>query len=56
MPGTWIPFYADDNDFKIIFEWLNQQDDIAFFVNDGIHKWKATAELDSTCVRSDCDL
>ncbi len=37
----WLPIYADAIDFKLIHEWLNQNDEVAFLVSDGSKRWKA---------------
>ena len=37
----WIPFYADEGDFRVILDWLNQNDEIAFIVSDGPKRWRA---------------
>jgi hypothetical protein len=46
----WLPIYADEEDFRVIHDWLNQNDEIAFIVSDGPRRWRAVqtvAHLDS---------
>lgn len=31
----WIPIYADDHDFAIICNWLNNEEEIAYLVANG---------------------
>ena len=45
----WLPMYIDNDDLKMIIDWLNQEECIAFIVNDGIGvektKWKAVKSI-----------
>jgi hypothetical protein len=46
----WLPIYADEEDFQVIHDWLNQNDEIAFIVPDGPSRWRAVytvARMDS---------
>ncbi len=47
-----ISFFADQEDAKVLLDWLNSQEDIAFIVPDTIEdlsqqKWKAIRTIDS---------
>ena len=41
----WLPIYADGSDFKVIHEWLNQNEELAFIVSDGPKRWKVTTTI-----------
>ena len=41
----WIPIYADENDFLLIMEKLNDDSDIAFIVPNGRKKWIAVHSI-----------
>jgi hypothetical protein len=36
-----IPLYADESDFSTIHDYLNQTEEIAFIVSDGLQRWRA---------------
>jgi hypothetical protein len=38
----WLPFYADEEDFRVVHDYLNQNEEIAFIVSDVPHRWRAT--------------
>ena len=40
-----IPLYADEEDFRVIRDYLNQTEDIAFIVSDGSRQWRATQTI-----------
>jgi hypothetical protein len=42
----WIPFYADEIDFRSILTWLNGEQDIAFIISNGYKKWIAKKIVD----------
>ena len=44
---AWIPLYADDNDFTVICEWLNREEEIAFLVSHGAKKWIAKRVIEA---------
>ncbi|MES1180662.1 MAG: hypothetical protein ABUL66_02235, partial [Verrucomicrobiota bacterium] len=41
----WIPLYADEQDFSVIHDYLNQTEDIAFIVSDGSRRWRAVRTI-----------
>ena len=41
----WLPIYADEEDFILIQDYLNQCEEIAFIVSDGEHRWRAKRNL-----------
>jgi len=41
----WIPLYADEEDFRVIHDYLNQSEDIAFIVSDGSRRWRAVQTI-----------
>ena len=43
----WIPFYADEEDFRVIHDYLNQNEEVAFIVSDGPRRWSATHTIPS---------
>lgn len=50
----WLPMYLDNDDLKMLIDWLNQEECVAFIVNDGFGvkktKWKAIKSInDYTC-------
>jgi hypothetical protein len=38
----WLPFYADEEDFIVVHDHLNQDEEIAFIVSDAPRRWRAT--------------
>ncbi len=36
----WMPFYSDEEDWRVILDWLNQQDEIAFVISDVPGRWR----------------
>jgi hypothetical protein len=38
----WLPLYADEEDCRVVHDYLNQNEEIAFIVPDGPHRWRAT--------------
>jgi hypothetical protein len=44
---AWTPIYADEEDFKIICDWLNGEEEIAYLVANGDKKWIAKTRLDT---------
>jgi hypothetical protein len=38
----WIPLYADEEDFRVVLDHLNQDEDVAFVLSDGLRCWRAT--------------
>src|SRR5689334_7347129 len=42
---SWLPIYADSNDFRDIHEWLNSCEELAFIVADGPQKWRAVNSI-----------
>ena len=42
---AYILFYADERDFRLIREHLNQHPEIAFIVPDGKNRWRATLSV-----------
>ena len=43
---SWIPFYADENDFTLILENLNLNPEIAYILSKGKKKWVACDVVD----------
>ena len=41
----WLPIYADEEDFTLVFDYLNQSDEVAFIVSDGPGRWRATQRI-----------
>jgi hypothetical protein len=41
----WIPIYADEEDFGMVLNFLNQCDEVAFIVSDGPRRWRATQTI-----------
>jgi hypothetical protein len=44
---SWTPIYADDNDFKLICDWLSDEDEIAFLLHIGEDQWIAKQRVDT---------
>src|SRR5262245_46034700 len=40
-----ILFYADEKDFRILLNFLNDHPDIAFIVSNGPHRWRAERKV-----------
>lgn len=51
-----LPFYAVDDDFRVIVDWLNQDEEIAFIVSEGPTRWKAVRQINFHHVPKDCSL
>jgi len=43
----WLPIYADEEDFRLILDRLNRDDEIAFIISDGPKKWRAVRSIPS---------
>ena len=41
----WIPIYVNEQDARVLIEWLNQDPEIAFVVPDGPQRWKAVPSI-----------
>jgi hypothetical protein len=41
----WLPIYADSNDFRVIHDWLNASEELAFIVADGPGRWRAVRSI-----------
>ncbi len=37
----WLPFYADKDDFRVVHNYLNQNEELAFIIPNGPHRWRA---------------
>lgn len=37
----WLPLYADEEDFRVVHDYLNQKEDVAFIASDGPRRWRA---------------
>jgi hypothetical protein len=50
----WLPIYAEDEDFRAILDWLNENDEIAFIVADGPSRWRAVHTVPGIDVTTIC--
>jgi hypothetical protein len=41
----WIPIYVNEQDARVLVEWLNQAPEIAFIVSDAPQCWKAVSSI-----------
>jgi hypothetical protein len=41
----WLPIYADAVDFRVIHDWLNTSEELAFIVADGPRRWRAVPSI-----------
>lgn len=41
----WLPIFVDEPDAKLLIDWLNQEDEIAFLMSVGRGKWKAESSV-----------
>ena len=41
----WLPIYADSNDFRVIHDWLNASEELAFIVDDGPRRWRPVPSI-----------
>jgi hypothetical protein len=44
---AWTPMYADEQDFQVIRDWLNNEEEIAYLVSNGEKKWIAKATIET---------
>lgn len=41
----WFPIYIDQSDLKMLIDWVNRENTIAFIVSNGPKKWKAVDNI-----------